>query len=657
MLDAFLLRLRKDGGKGPIEETVDPDGLVLIAQQEAVMEHPTTDMPEGAADAAASQGVIEQERARLDALGSLKVWDSQPLPGLDRLTAMVADAFDMPTVLVSMVGETEQRFVSRVGMEEPGTERGASICSVAIEQDDVFVVADLTTDPRFATNRLVCGAPGFRFYAGAPLVTPSGHAVGTLCVLDHRPRRFTDRDQQRLADFAALVLDQISLTRMVGRRDPVTGLPNRQQFYADIRSMTDAGFGGTFDLALVDVIDLPLAHRLAQALGMGPVESVIRQVAQRLEAVVQPFGTLYHVAVARFAFFLRPLPGDACERLLDEVAHAVAEPLEAEGIPLQPTCHAGFVSFGQDNAADALRRAVSATQDAIDDRATWRVYDAERDRQMRRQYRLAADVPRALRTDELHLLFQPRVDLDAGMVRGCESLLRWAHPELGELSPGEFIPIVARTALMREVTDWVLDAACRQLAVWLGEGVRLSVSVNVTAADFTLGDLPGRVVAACLAHGVPMDRLELEIVEGDWLDNSAHVIDQLQHLRERGVRIAIDDFGIGYSNFSYIYTLPFDILKIDQALVRGFLGNDRQEAVLTGVLRLCAKLGITSVAEGVETVEEDRALVAAGCQEGQGYLYAPPLTAKEMSALSVSGIASRASGKSRDRIIGLRPAP
>ncbi|MDQ7995236.1 MAG: GGDEF and EAL domain-containing protein [Luteibacter sp.] len=609
------------------------------------MEYPTINRSQGTTDGLAPQDVTGHERARLSALGSLRVWDSRPLPGLDRLTAMVAEAFDMPTVLVSMVGETEQRFVSRVGMEEPGTERGASICSVAIGQDDVFVVADLTADPRFASNRLVCGAPGFRFYAGAPLVTPSGHAVGTLCVLDQRPRRFTDQDRRRLADFAALVLDQIALAQMVGRRDPITGLPNRQQFYADIRSMTDAGFGGTFDLALVDVIDLPLAHRLAQALGMGPVESVIRQVAQRLEAVVAPFGTLYHVAVARFAFYLRPLAGDACERLLDEVAHAVAEPLEAEGIPLQPTCHAGFVSFGQDNAADALRRAVSATQDAIDDRATWRVYDHARDRQMRRQYRLAADVPRALATNQFHLLFQPRVDLGTGLVRGCEALLRWAHPELGELSPSEFIPIVARTALMREVTDWVVDAACRQLAAWQDEGVGFSVSVNVTAADFDGGDLPGRVVAACLAHGAPMDRLELEIVEGDWLDNSPGVIEQLETLRRGGVRIAIDDFGVGYSNFSYIYTLPFDILKIDQTLVRGFLGNVRQEAVLTGVLRLCGKLGITSVAEGVETVEEHQALVAAGCREGQGYLYAPPLTANAMAAYTVSGIPAMAAGR------------
>jgi EAL domain-containing protein (putative c-di-GMP-specific phosphodiesterase class I)/GGDEF domain-containing protein len=605
--------------------------------QESAMEN----VIRGLERAPAVDGEVEQahgaERERLNALASMRIWDSRPLPGLDRLTDMVADAFSVPTVLVSLVGEAEQRFVSRVGMDEQGTEREASICAVAIEQEGVFVVPDLTADPQFSSNRLVCGEPGFRFYAGAPLVTPSGYAVGTLCVLDHQPRTFSSQDCRRLADFAALVLDQIALSKMVGRRDPITGLANRQQFYADIQAMAGSGFAGTFDLALVDVIDLPLAYRLAQALGMGPVESVIRQVAQRLESIVLPFGTLYHVAVARFAFFLRPLPGAACEQLLDEVARAVAEPLDAEGIPLRPTCHAGFVSFGAVDATDALRRAVSATQDAIDDRATWRVYDAARDERMRRQYRLAADVPEALEGNQFHLLFQPKVELVSGHVRGCEALLRWTHPELGALSPAEFIPIVAGTALMRNVTDWVLDAACQQVAAWEDEGLAMRVSVNVTASDFDGGELPDRVFSACQKHGVAPTSIEFEIVEGDWLDHSPGVLEQLDRLREQGVRIAIDDFGIGYSNFSYLYTIPFDILKIDQALVRGFLSNARQEAMLTGIIRLCSRLGITSVAEGVETANEHSALLAAGCREGQGYLYAEPLTARAFAMMASSG--------------------
>jgi len=178
------------------------------------------------------------------------------------------------------------------------------------------------------------------------------------------------------------------------------------------------------------------------------------------------------------------------------------------------------------------------------------------------------------------------------------------------------------------------------LASWQAEGVVTTVSVNVTAPDFDGGDLPDRVFLACVANGVSPSCIELEIVEGDWLEHSPGVLEQLARLRREGVRIAIDDFGVGYSNFSYLYTIPFDILKIDQALVRGFLSNARQEAMLTGIIRLCSRLGIVSVAEGVETVDEHAALFAAGCQEGQGYFYAEPLSARAFEVMAAGPVST-----------------
>jgi EAL domain-containing protein (putative c-di-GMP-specific phosphodiesterase class I)/GGDEF domain-containing protein len=579
------------------------------------------------------------ESARLDALRSLHIWDAPTTPELDRITALVAEAFEMPTVLVSFVGREAQRFVSSVGIDVSGTEREASICSVAIEQDDVFVVEDLSKDPRFIHNRLVRDHPGFRFYAGVPLVTSSGHAVGTLCALDVVPRRFDAAARRRLASFAALVLDQIALRQMVGRRDAVTGLLNRQQFYVDMAAIAARGFAGQRQLAMVDVMDLPLAHQLAQAVGLGPVEAVIRQVALRLSDIVRPHAELYHVTAARFAFLVPALDADAVTALLDAVAAEVTRPLLAEGVPLQPGCHGGLVTFDAADAPDALRRAIAATQDAIDARFTWCSYDAARDRRVRRQYRLAADAPVGLARGEFHLVYQPRVDMENGRFFGGEALIRWRHPELGDVSPGEFIPILARTATMRALTDWVVDQACRQLATWMASGLALTLSVNVTAADFADGGLPARVLACCTRHGVPPSCLEVEITEGEWLEGSEAVCEQLALLRASDVRIAIDDFGVGYSNFSYLYTLPFDTLKLDQSLIRGFLHNDRQLAMLRGIVRLCGQLGLEVVAEGVESDDEHTGLLAIGCARAQGYLYATPLSAVDFAGAALARVA------------------
>jgi len=544
---------------------------------------------------------------------------------------LVAEAFGMPTVLVSFVGCEAQRFVSSVGIDVGGTEREVSICSVAIEQREVFVVEDLSQDERFVNNRLVCDHPGFRFYAGVPLVTSSGHAVGTLCALDVVPRRFDAAARQRLASFAALVLDQLALRQMVGRRDPITGLLNRQQFYVDMAAIAARGFAGRRQLAMVDVMDLPLAHQLAQAVGLGPVEAVIRQVALRLGDIVRPHAELYHVTVSRFAFLVPPLDADGVAALLDAVSSEVTRPLQAEGVPLQPSCHGGLVAFDQTDAPDALRRALAATQDAIDGGVAWCSYDAAKDARVRRQYRLAADASAGLERGEFHLVYQPRVDMRTGHFSGGEALVRWRHPELGDVSPGEFIPIMARTATMRALTDWVIEQACRQLAAWLASGLDLTLSVNITAADFIDGGLPGRVLDCCMRHGVAPSRLEVEITEGEWLEGSQAVCDQLVLLRAAGVRIAIDDFGVGYSNFSYLYTLPFDTLKLDQSLIRGFLHNVRQLAMLRGLVRLCAQLGLDVVAEGVETPEAHTGLLELGCAKAQGYLYAMPLSPVEFA--------------------------
>ncbi|MDF3983402.1 sensor domain-containing phosphodiesterase [Luteibacter sp. PPL201] len=572
---------------------------------------------------------VTSERDRLAMLRSLQLWEAIDPPELDRITRLVAQVFDVPTVLVSLVGQDEQRFISKTGFEARGTEREVSICSYAIQQTDVFEVQELREDDRFAQNRLVTGGPLLRFYAGAPLITASGHAIGTLCLIDYVPRCLSEEQRQQLQTFARLVMDQIALRQRVGRRDPVTGLFNRQQFNADLAVLAETKFTDTRNLVLIDAMDLPMAYRLAQALGMGPVEAVIRTVAQRLEDIVAPHAQLYHVAVSRFAFMLPALEPADMMSLLASVEEAVATLVEAQGIPLQPVSYGGIVPFRADDTDDALRKAMSAVQQATLYRKPWQWYDKAYDVACRRQYRLATDVAAGIDKRQFRVVYQPKVRLGDGRIMGAEALLRWTHPELGEVSPAEFIPPVARTPVMQALTDWVIDEVCRQQAEWVAAGFGMPVSINVEASDFADGRLLDRILEPCVRHAVEPGFMELEITEGEWLAGADEVLHQLAKLRQAGIKIAIDDFGTGYSNFSYLYDIPIDTLKLDQRLTRGFMRNERQMAVLHGVIRLCGRIGLSVVAEGIERVEEHASLLRFDCEFGQGFLYSAPVVPEQ----------------------------
>lgn len=571
------------------------------------------------------------ETERLTLLRSLNIWETIEAPELDRITTLVAQVLQAPTVLLSLVGETEQRFASRVGFGEKRTELGASVCATAILQSEVFEIIDLAKDSRFADNRLVHGEPHFRYYAGAPLIAEGGYPIGTLCVLDVVPRQLSLAQKEQLTAFARLAMDQIALRGMVGRRDPVSGLFNRQQFNADLDALAKDRLEGNRQLVIIDIMDLPLAYRFGQAMGMGPIETLIRKVALRLKGALLGDAEVYHVAVARFAFVL-PVSQDRAKHALREAVTAVTDHVEAEGLILTPIFHGGIAPFDAHSAGDALRKSVTALQQALDRHALWHYYDPEGDAQRKRQYQLAADVVDGLGRGEFRLLYQPRVRLIDGRIVSAEALIRWSHPTLGEVSPAEFIPIVAGTPAIRALTDWVIEQVCQQQQAWEMEPL-IPVSINVSASDFEDGRLLERLLIRCAAHHVSPARFEIEITEGEWLADNPRVLEQLSSIRQAGIRVAIDDFGVGYSNFSYLYSIPFDVLKIDQGLVRGFLKNDRQWAMLSGVIRLSQRLDLAVVAEGVETQKEHEHLMAYGCGEAQGFFYAEPLPADLLRAL------------------------
>jgi EAL domain-containing protein (putative c-di-GMP-specific phosphodiesterase class I) len=300
---------------------------------------------------------------------------------------------------------------------------------------------------------------------------------------------------------------------------------------------------------------------------------------------------------------------------------------------------------GDADGAELLRCSELALDMAQDPR--WReevdglmVFNAETARSVARGMAIEAELPQALGRRQLHLLYQPKLSPDGGLL-GFEALVRWNSPALGAVSPVEFIPVAEACGLVGGITDWVIEAACEQLAAWrrdLGEAAgACHVAVNLSARDLERATLFDTLMGSLARHGVRPAQLELEVTESALARQPAQALQQLQRLHEAGFRIAIDDFGTGYSSLAKLVDLPINVLKIDRSFLRQLPGDARRERVVRSMVSLAHSLKLRVVAEGVETGPQALFLQALGVQGLQGYLYGRPQAAGHWQGLIRSG--------------------
>jgi EAL domain-containing protein (putative c-di-GMP-specific phosphodiesterase class I) len=256
-------------------------------------------------------------------------------------------------------------------------------------------------------------------------------------------------------------------------------------------------------------------------------------------------------------------------------------------------------------------------------------YDAASDTRDEQQLTVLAELRQAITAGQLRLYYQPKCRPD-GTIAHVEALVRWQHPDRGLLSPGAFMPLVERTSLIKPLTAWVIREAARQCALWRTEGRPLGVAVNISPRNLVDPDLPGVVLDALAAAAVPAAVLELEITETAITTDPHRAQTTLHRLHALGIRVSIDDFGVGYTSLSQLGTLPIDTLKIDQSFVTDLLTNPVHETVVRNMIQLARDLGLSTVAEGVESHDIWTRLNAFGCDEIQGYVLTPPLPPDEL---------------------------
>ncbi|WP_104202904.1 sensor domain-containing phosphodiesterase [Billgrantia saliphila] len=569
-----------------------------------------------------------REQARLYALRQLNLLDTPPSESFDRITRMASKFFGMPIAAVSLTDADRQWFKSRVGVEHWQIPRFQACCGEVADSSDVVIVPDLLESPTYRDSLLA--RSGIRFYAGAPLQTQEGYTLGAMCVLDTQPRDISEEEVAILQDMAAMVMAQIEMQHAFGRIDPLTGLPNRSQFVEDLDDLLRDAPGQQRYALFTEVLDIAQASMLNRVMGPAYLDELTHVAGRGLQETLGIAQRLYSVGPCQYVHLVE---GNDESELLDEAlrlrqALMSLDLIREAPVLVRPAIGVAPLSLGAEGAADSLRTAHSACQDARQTESGAGVYSHALDARYRRHFRLLSDFREALESrDQLRLVYQPRVELGSRACRGAEALLRWRHPELGEVSPVEFIPLIENTPLATPLTAWVLRTAIDQVKAWHDQGLALCVSLNVSACNLDEADFAQRLLARIAEAGLPLAAIEIELTETALFSQGRAAWQQLDTLEAAGMRIAIDDFGTGYSSLAYLQDIPAKIVKIDRTFIRGLDVESRSRTLVKSMLRMAHDLGYHVVAEGVETKRTCEYLEALGCNEVQGYWFARPMEA------------------------------
>ncbi len=420
--------------------------------------------------------------------------------------------------------------------------------------------------------------------------------------------------------------------------DVLTGLPNRALFYDRLGSAIAQAAADSRTVAVL-LIDLDRFKEINDSLGHHVGDAVLQQVGPRLAEALREGDTIARLGGDEFAVLLPGLKDAATAALTaGRLAKALEQPLELNQVDddllLDIEASIGIAMYPRDGAdvATLMQRADVAMYLAKDLHSGVELYSAEQDRHSADQLRLLGDMRRALMAGDLVLHYQPRTNLATGEVDGVEALMRWTHPKLGVVAPAVFIPLAERTGLIHALTQHAIGTALAQQRAWSRQGLDLTVAVNLSRRNLVDVDFPERVRRLLEEHGVPPSRLELEITESAIMADPLRAIAVLRQLCDMGIRLALDDFGVGQSSLAYLKRLPVSDIKIDKSFVIGMVDDESDAVIVRSTIELGRNLGKRVVAEGVETQAAHDALVSMGCDLAQGFLMSRPLDAAHVVA-------------------------
>lgn len=491
-------------------------------------------------------------------------------------------------------------------------------------------------------------------YRSIPIWDGNSHLLGMLMIHGYEAS-WTQTSQlpvddpslvKMVTDVAAIAIEQHHMTEQLAyqaNHDPLTGLPNRLAFEVRLEQAISQAHRGGKQLALL-FIDLDRFKVINDTLGHGIGDGLLKEVAHRLRACLGPNDIVARMGGDEFAMLLGDV-GTSNDAVC--TAQAVLEclkvPCVIDGYELRVTGSVGisFYPIHGHSSEELLSKADVALYESKDHgRNTYFLYDTQVNVSDLGSVKLENSLAYALERNEFQLYYQPQFDLETDQLIGMEALLRWKHPELGIIPPTKFIPIAEASGLIIPIGGWVLKEACRQTQVWRKMGYELFTSVNVSILQFRRDDFLDAVISALEHAQLNPQCLELELTETMLMRHTQMTTQKFAEFKRLGVRIAIDDFGTGYSSLNYLQQLPINTLKIDRSFVRS-IGDDPQwtakgKTIIKAITTMAHALGMSVVAEGVETEQQLDVLRNLDCDGLQGYLFSKPLPADEFETLLAS---------------------
>ncbi|MFK7828767.1 MAG: putative bifunctional diguanylate cyclase/phosphodiesterase, partial [Congregibacter sp.] len=424
--------------------------------------------------------------------------------------------------------------------------------------------------------------------------------------------------------------------------DSLTGLPNRVLLADRLGQALKGAERNQKAVALV-FVDLDEFKFVNDSLGHAAGDQLLKICATRLTDSVRTEDTVVRFGGDEFVIVVPDIDGSEADVIaeVDTVVSKVLESLQhsttIEGVEIQSRASLGIALYPDDGSSseELTARADAAMYDAkASGRNCYRFYKPEMNAAAMRRLGFREEVRRAIKNDEFRLYYQPKHDCASDELVGAEALIRWQHPKHGFVPPIEFIELAEQMGCITEIGAWVLKKACEDIVSWRAQGLStVKISVNLSPRQFQGSDVVSLVSEQLHAYCLEASSLEFEVTETALMDNAGESINILRRLRELGVGLSIDDFGTGYSSLGYLKDLPVDVLKIDRSFVVTMLEDARVEAIVSSIISLAHNLGLTVVAEGVETPEEKAKLLELGCDLCQGYLYNPPLKCAEFTEL------------------------
>jgi diguanylate cyclase (GGDEF)-like protein/PAS domain S-box-containing protein len=415
--------------------------------------------------------------------------------------------------------------------------------------------------------------------------------------------------------------------------DALTDLPNRALFMDHLKLAMARVERHSQQMFALLFLDLDRFKVINDSLGHMVGDQLLVAIAKRLEKRLRPFDTIARLGGDEFTILLEEIKStEEAIELTERIQNGLMEPFKIGNHEIFASASIGITlsSSQYKKTEDVLRDADTAMYTAKSlGKARYALFDQSMHDRALQTLQLETDLRRAVERQEFFVVYQPIVSLETARLIGFEALVRWQHPERGLVSPADFIPLAEETGFIIPIGQWVLEESCRQLRLWkesVPKDLPLTISVNLSGKQFAQNNLIGQITDTLSSTGIDPHDLKLEITESVVVENIETATEMLNQLRAIGIQLSIDDFGTGYSSLSYLHRLPIDTLKIDRSFITQMIKNNENSEIVRTIVSLAKNLGMSLIAEGVETVEQLQQLQQLGCDNGQGYLFSKPVT-------------------------------